>query len=94
MAQLMDSYQKHFRAINEMLKSIKSAQTELYQAKLDHGSLAAQEEMIHKRATALREKMMAAGDSRANHRAKKNAAAVADASSPGSLSCRSMRSIS
>jgi len=53
-----DQYEKNFKAIRELLKSITSAFGELYQAKLDHANLAAQTQQARKKAATQREKML------------------------------------
>jgi chromosome segregation ATPase len=69
-AEMTDSYEKHVKATNELLKSIKSARAELFQARLDHASLAARAEMAQKKATAKREKMFSSVEAAESKKAK------------------------
>eukprot|EP00969_Alexandrium_andersonii_P200619 8862998-Alexandrium_andersonii.AAC.1 len=59
---LVESYDKHFKAIADLVKAIRSAHSELYQARLDHDNLAAHSELAAKKAADKRQKMLAASE--------------------------------
>lgn len=72
-----DSYEKHFKAIQELSKSMRSACSELYQARLDHAGVAKLAEAAQKKAATKREKMLAAAEGAEAKKAKVSQARAA-----------------
>lgn len=71
----VDAYEQHFKSLNELVKAIRSASSELYQAKLDQAKLKSTTQQAQKAAALQMEKLVAGGAKQEKAIAKKSLAA-------------------